>query len=67
MAKYIKAFGNEMTNKTTSEIYYYRVNHIEVVHLCVADYKYYILKYLIVVVDGYTKYADTQEFWRPHD
>ena len=59
--------GETMTNKTTSELRYYRVSRIEVVHLYVADYKCYILKYLTVEIDGYREYVDTQEFWRPHD
>ena len=56
-----------MTNKITSELWHYKVNRTEVDHLYAAAYKYYILRYLTVAIDGYREYVDAQEFWRSDD
>ena len=56
-----------MTNKTTSELRRYTGNPVEVPYLSLITSKYYLLKLLIVVVDGYAKFTDDKEFWECHD
>ena len=53
-----------MTNKTTSELRHYTGNAVEVPYLSLITSKYYLLRFLTILVDGYSKFTDDKEFWK---
>jgi len=56
-----------MTNKTTSELRRYTGNPVELPHLSLTTSKYYLLRFLMIVVYEYNKFTNDKEFWECHD